>query len=332
MKQFISYIVVFLLLVALVSCEERIEYIGPEQDPVLVLFCEAGVGDTVVDCYVSRSAFFLEHIDSLSQLLVSDVSVSFSRDGGEWLEVPVSSEPVNRRTATRHYSLRLEEPLRVGECLALRAESEGMKTVESQVRVMPKPSIRFVSCDTDSLGAVVRLVVDKYEADSAYLGVTLQMTEKSKGAVYAKRDKDGYWLNCLFGSNSLVFASLPNAYSIQEGYVTTSELFFLPSDRLACDTMEFRLYKADGLYYGQRLMFAKVRVRVLAHSWDSYQYLCSVRAYNGEDMTDELDLGAVIYNLIGMGQQEQVPVYSNVRNGLGIFNATSFSDREFLFD
>lgn len=297
------------LLMLLTACEQAINYQGETSSPMLVMEAEMGEGDTVVACYVGRSYFFLDAIplypDSLTQVTVAMES---SRQ--------TLSAVSAHRVGNVHY-LRLSSPLQAGDSVRLRASHPDYGTVAAEDVIVPRPHVQLVRMTADSASSCfrVRLRLSAYPDKKAVLGIraavltTMHFGEKEWQNAYRTVE-----------SNDELFAYLRNAYSADDGFRASGDLFF---EAGYAEGREVEIIvPANGFFSDEKEeTFDSLCVTVSALTETAYRYYRSMADYLGNTGEDDTDLGSMAGSMIGI--EETVPVYSNITNGYGIVAGAS---------
>lgn len=304
----------------LTACEREIDFDGEIEKPKLVMHAEVGEGDTIVQCFVSRSSFFLEDMTyNWDEYLMPDAVTQLQRGGQEWQTMTWSDKD-------KAFILLLATPLKAGETINLRASYPDYETITAQQTVVNKPFMQILpdywrNPAKHYFGISVILTAYPQDVD-----VVLGFSAECRYNIYTKKDSQTVvWrgMTTRIMSDDAIFASEGNAYSTEQRYNSRHELFFKPGYEHT-KMVELHIpyqYPDEGDDRETEILVAELDMHFHAHSRDSYLYWTSVYAAFGNGGDEDFDLGREVGSMFGT--EEEVQIYTNINGGYGMFAATS---------
>lgn len=333
MKRSFWYILTLLFVFA--SCERRIVYEGEITQPKLVLQAEVSEGDTDIKAYVSRSRFFTEEMNSYYQdyrMLTANVEIQ--RGEQEWLKMDSCTVRTKGNQRERFFTVHLDSPLQAGETIRIRASHPDYDTITAEQTIVHEPWCQIWEYNgqkntlwrNKSMNYVeLTLILQNYPFEDATLGVNvtcwLHTTYKSGSG-----SRTDHWRETVtyIRSYDRLFVNTDNTAAGQTSIGSRYELFAHPGYTNAY-LVNLEIPYSD-LSYKSNVEILDVTIDTMtvsfnAHSNDSYLYRRSMYKAQGDYNDSDFDLGAEMGEIFG--QEEDVQIYSNVRNGYGIFAACS---------
>lgn len=304
-------IYIFFLLPLLVSCESEISYSGKETAPVLVLEAMPQSGTKRLVCYINSSHSIVDNSKTNPETL-KNVLIELSLSSGECRIVKDSISNY------WHY-LTLANPIPAGDTMRITVSHPDYPTITAKEFILPKlvPTIESLKKDTDRNGLMeyhLSLLMPDYPYADQLVGVNsvayitrTQDTTKTKlygRGVYSKDE--------LFAlSENRINLYYDAHYSNDEGY-----LFFrtnYPSgkrtDITLCTGAKSTIKSGDITYtYTVDSLILDFEVRSATYNY----YYESMKDYVRQQ-------GEFSGFASGMSLEEPLIVYSNVKNGYGIF-------------
>ncbi len=312
MKHWPIYILLTTFL--LTACEREIDYAGEIEKPKLVLHAEVGEGDTVVQCFVSRSIFFFEERTyDWDEYLMPDAVTQLQRGEQDWQTMTWSDKE-------KSFVLPLATPLKAGETIRLRASYPDYETVTAQQTVVNKP---FMQILPDYWRNPVKhyfeisVILTAYPPD---VDVVLGFSAECRFNIFTKKGNQtvvSRGMSTRIMSDDAIFASAGNAYSTELRYNSR------PGYEHA-KIVELHIpYQSpdEGDDREKEIIVTELNLHFHAHSRDSYLYWTSIYAAFGKGGEEDFDLGREVGSMFGT--EEDVQIYSNINGGYGMFAATS---------
>lgn len=336
------YILPFLF-AALVSCEREIPYNGEYEDPKLVIQTSLCAGTDNFTCYVDRSYFFLEQTNP--------------NDKEETIKNPIfdiqsalnkSLKIVSRVQNGNKHTISLSHPLQANDTIRLIVSHPRYGTAVAEEILMPAFEATLKTSVWEPKKKQCRFVFDfptQYERPDLvlYMKSILHLTYRS---VRIEERND-----------SILSCDTTDHKTKIEGLASANKVFDTERNKL---NEHSQMYDGKVLYFNNEYLSEKsveVFVKPIAYAYDTtyirtYQdgrkitmystYMLdscvfdfeaqsptktifnnSMAAYWGmnDDYYDEMDLGAILSDLIGI--EEPVAVYSNVEGGYGIVSSVT---------
>lgn len=332
-----------ILFAALVSCEREIPYNGEYEDPKLVIQTSLCAGTDNFTCYVDRSYFFLEQTNP--------------NDKEETIENPTfdiqsalnkSLKIVSRVQDGNKHTLYLSHPLQANDTVRLVVSHPTYGTATAKEVLMPafeptlktsvwepkKKQCRFVFDFPTQyerpdlvlymkvfLHLTVRIVLIEERNDTILSCDTIGYKTKVEGLASANKvfDTERNTLNeqsQMYDGKVLYFN---NAYLSSKGVeIYTDEILHAYDDTITGTAKDSTIITRYSTYMLDSCVFY-----FEAQSPTKTIFNNSMAAYRGmnDDYYDEMDLGAILSDMIGM--EEPVAVYSNVEGGYGIVSSVT---------
>lgn len=336
------YILPFLF-AALVSCEREIPYNGEYQDPKLVIQTSLCAGTDNFTCYVDRSYFFLEQTNpNNKEETIKNPTIEIQSAQNKSLQIVSRVQNGNKHTVYLSHPLQANDTVRLivshptyGTAVAEEILMPAFEpTLKTSVWEPKKKQCRFVfdfptqyerpdlvlymkAC----LHLTVRTVRIEERNDSILSCDTTDHKTKIEGLGSANKvfDTERNKLNehsQMYDGKVLYFN---NAYLSEKGV----EVFVKPI-AYAYDTTSIMTYQ-DGR---KRTLYSTYMLDSCVFYFEAQSptktiFNNSMDAYRGlnDDYYDEMDLGAILSDMIGM--EEPVAVYSNVEGGYGIVSSVT---------
>ena len=338
MKRLLSILPILLLV--LISCERPITYHGEYDDPKLVVQAILYAGEDSIDCFVDRSYFFLDQKPNTREPL-PNVTVQIESASNPSLRL------VRLRPVGACYRLYLSEPLQTNDTIRLSVTHPEYGTATAEEVIVPRFKVQLKSSVWDTKKCECRAVFDFPDSPnlSNSLNVTaivcwnrVYITTETKNGVQTKCDTSysNSFYN-IFESNHPIFASTQNSYDTSKKRYYGTTLYFTGDYTSAKDVeiimpINDRFYDTTHVYnYSNGVTKYKYTTYtvdtcvctfgVTGQTFDTY--MKSMRAYMGysDEPYDDMDLGAILSDMIGM--EEPIPVYTNIENGFGLVASKS---------
>ena len=332
-----------ILFAALVSCEREIPYNGEYEDPKLVIQTSLCAGTDNFTCYVDRSYFFLEQTNpNDKEETIKNPTFDIQSALNKSLKI------VSRVQNGNKHTLYLSHPLQANDTIRLVVSHPTYGTAVAEEILMPAFEATLKTSVWEPENKQCRFVFDfpdKYERPDLvlYMKSILYLTYRS---VRIEERND-----------SILSCDTTDHKTKIEGLASSNKVFDTERNKL---NEHSQMYDGKVLYFNNEYLSEKsveVFVKPIAYAYDTtyittYQdgrtrtmystYMLdscvfyfeaqsptktifnnSMAAYRGlnDDYYDEMDLGAILSDLIGM--EEPVAVYSNVEGGYGIVSSVT---------
>lgn len=328
------YLYILLLLPLMVSCERAIPYNGEYQDPKLVVQACVGAGDDAVVCYVNRSYFFLDTKPRRPEPL-EGVTVALQTSSG-------AVQVVKDSVADNLHYLLLNRPVAPGETVQLSASHSEFGTATAQETLLPAfvPTVEKCVIDTAQRQCYLTLCLPEYDYPQTlvYINARQYYTHTLIRAIYNKEDMT--FLRWDTVVNLLTQPSLysrDNIFALEsnetlQGYYVASLSKTRPGLQLRANYTPGRkidffrnvahlgtVTAPNGSSYTYRLDSIVVSFELHGETYQMYKKSMQDYLGVGDEETNDFDLGAEVYGMMGM--EERVAVYGNVDNGFGILTS-----------
>lgn len=308
--------IVLVILAVLTSCERQITYNGEVTDPKLVIQTEMHAGAEEIACSVTRSAFFLNQQGYSQSWPSKGLILKVERENGETVTMDDSSL---NGTNSRLF-VPLATPLQAGERVYIQATHPDYPTASASDTIVPMTEFTISECVWDSAKNVCRVRL-RFGDNADFHGIL-----GINGLFCYSGKRQGKYSYGTYRSKRIVsmdniFLGLGNAFSSEEGYNTSGELFCM-ADNARNKEVEVMLpptVQVGGK--GVTLQPDSVQITVLAHSTASYLYKKSLYSYFDATGVDEANVGEFFSDIIGT--EENVQLYNNVENGYGIVSGVT---------
>lgn len=332
-----------ILFAALVSCEREIPYNGEYEDPKLVIQTSLCAGTDNFTCYVDRSYFFLDQTNP--------------NDKEETIENPTfeiysaqnkSLQIVSRVQNGNKHTISLSHPLQANDTVRLIVSHPTYGTAVAEEILMPafEPTLKTSVWEPENKQC--RFVFDfpdKYERPDLvlymksilYLTVrTIRVEERNDSILSCDTTDHKTKIDWLISENK-VFDTERNKLN-EHSQKYEGDVLYFNNEYLSEKSVEVLVGKILFSYEDTSLTILKDSTKKIGY----YTYLLdscvfyfeaqsptktifnnSMATYRGlnDDYYDEMDLGAILSDLIGM--EEPVAVYSNVEGGYGIVSSVT---------
>lgn len=332
-----------LLFAALVSCEREIPYNGEYEDPKLVIQTSLCAGEDNFICYVNRSYFFLEHTNpNDKEETIKNPTFEIYSAQNKSLQI------VSRIQSGNTHTISLSHPLQANDTIRLVVSHPTYGTATAKEVLMPtfaptlkssvwepkKKQCRFmfdfptqyerpdlVLYMKSSLYFTVRTIVTKERNDTILSCDTTDYVKtitnlKSNNKVFDSEKNNKYDNTQIYYGKVLYFN---NAYLSSKGVeIYTDDILYAYDDTTTTTAKDSTITTRNYTYMLDSCVFD-----FEAQSPTKTIFNNSMAAYWGlnDDYYDEMDLGAILSDMIGM--EEPVAVYSNVEGGYGIVSSVT---------
>lgn len=300
-----------ILLMLLAGCESEISYTGKETATGLVIEALPQAGNKRLACYVNRSHFILDN-SKTDPAALSNVRIDLSVSSG------VCSIVKDSVSGYWHY-LTLSNPIPAGDTMRIAVSHPDYPTATAEEFILPKliPTIESLKKDTDRSGLMeyhMTLALPDYPFADQLVGI--------RSIAYITRTQDTV-KTPLYGqgiySNDELFALSANRYNLYYGaHYSTDEgyLFFRTTypkgkrTNLTLCTGAKSKVQSDDTQTTFTVDSVIVDFEVRSETYNRYYE--TMKDYIGQ--RNEFAGYAT-----GMTLEEPISVYSNIRNGYGIF-------------
>lgn len=337
MKRLISILPILLLV--LISCERPITYHGEYDDPKLVVQAILYAGEDSIDCFVDRSYFFLEQKPNTKEALPNVT-----------IQIKSASNPslclLRDSIVGMYYRLYLSAPLQTNDTIRLSVTHPEYGTATAEEVIVPRFKVQLKSSVWDPKKGECRAVFDF--PDSPNLSNSLNVTAilRWKKVYIYTETKNGVQTKCdtsysnsfysKFESNHPIFASTQNSYDASKkryygttlyftgDYTSAKDVEIIMPINLSYDTTYVYKYSNGVTKYEYTTYTVDTCVCTFGVTGQTFDtYMKSMRAYMGysDEPYDDMDLGAILSDMIGM--EEPIPVYTNIENGFGLVASKS---------
>ena len=337
MKRLISILPILLLV--LISCERPITYHGEYDDPKLVVQAILYAGEDSIDCFVDRSYFFLEQKPNTKEALPNVT-----------IQIKSASNPslclLRDSIVGMYYRLYLSAPLQTNDTIRLSVTHPEYGTATAEEVIVPRFKVQLKSSVWDPKKGECRAVFDF--PDSPNLSNSLNVTAilRWKKVYIYTETKNGVQTKCdtsysnsfysKFESNHPIFASTQNSYDTSKkryygttlyftgDYTSAKDVEIIMPINLSYDTTYVYKYSNGVTKYEYTTYTVDTCVCTFGVTGQTFDtYMKSMRAYMGysDEPYDDMDLGAILSDMIGM--EEPIPVYTNIENGFGLVASKS---------
>ena len=333
-----------LLFAALVSCEREIPYNGEYQDPKLVIHAALNAEADTIICNIDRSYFFLERTNPYDKETIKNPTIEVQSAQNKSLQI------VSRYQKGNEHKIYLSHPLQANDTIRLIVTHPKYGTAVAEDVIMPKLNVTLKSSVWEPKKKQCRFV---FELPDSYpmpqTKICLQGEAfTSQIRITTQYDKDGIITSCdtsvqdrrhvMIRSKNTIFSGQENKFNTETGCFGGTAKLMLNADKLPAKEVEIIL-ALDYLSYDTTVVneysTGKKRISYSTYTLDTCNftfsaqsptctlYMNSMAAYWGldEDYYDEMDLGAILSDMIGM--EEPVAVYSNVEGGYGIVSSVT---------
>ena len=337
MKRILSILPILLLV--LISCERPITYHGEYDDPKLVVQAILYAGEDSIDCFVDRSYFFLEQKPNTKEALPNVT-----------IQIKSASNPslclLRDSIVGMYYRLYLSAPLQTNDTIRLSVTHPEYGTATAEEVIVPRFKVQLKSSVWDPKKGECRAVFDF--PDSPNLSNSLNVTAilRWKKVYIYTETKNGVQTKCdtsysnsfysKFESNHPIFASTQNSYDASKkryygttlyftgDYTSAKDVEIIMPINLSYDTTYVYKYSNGVTKYEYTTYTVDTCVCTFGVTGQTFDtYMKSMRAYMGysDEPYDDMDLGAILSDMIGM--EEPIPVYTNIENGFGLVASKS---------
>lgn len=331
-----------ILFAALVSCEREIPYNGEYEDPKLVIQTSLCAGTDNFTCYVDRSYFFLEQTNNKDKETIKNPTIEIQSALNKSLKIVSRVQDGNKHT------LYLSHPLQANDTVRLVVSHPTYGTAVAEEILMPAFEPTLKTSVWEPKKEQCRFVFDfpnQYERPDLvlYMKSILYLTVRS----IRVEERNDSILSCDTTDHRTKIEGLASANKVfdternkknEKSQKYEGDVLYFNNEYLSEKSVEVLVGKILFSYEDTSLTILKdstIITRYSTYMLDSCVFYFeaqsptktifnnSMAAYRGmnDDYYDEMDLGAILSDMIGM--EEPVAVYSNVEGGYGIVSSVT---------
>lgn len=326
------YLYICLFALCLIACEREIPYNGAYQDAKMVVHAIAAAGEDSLTCYIGRSYFFLDSKPREPEVLDS-LTITLEGTSGNYAIIRDS-------VAGIAHHLRLSRPIEAGDTLNFTVTHPRFGTMKAQEVVPPDFIPQVVETvwekgpETQDNKYRIRLRLPDYPLNDKIVQMSC-ITYYTTTTVFPIFDKDRNFVRW----DTLVTARVnPSMFSADElfagynNYIQRERGYYYPVLYFATDYPSGKEFELSEMLYSPYDKWSGEEPYRFYHTYtldscymtfaltsDTYDfYYNSMLSYMGMNQSrqEEFDLGMMLASMFG--QEEQMPVYTNVENGFGV--------------